>query len=124
MNPTFESRRAAALNLLQATGIRPSNYLPPAIRLLWRAGAHVPPPHFVGFLPTLFVTGATFGMIWGASMWLLFWRRLDMQFPAAAASSGLVGLFFGLAMAIYYAYGRRKYRLPAWASLGPTGSEA
>jgi len=28
------------------------------------------------------------------------------------------GLFFGLSMAVYSAHGRKKYRLPNWASLG------
>lgn len=40
-------------------------------------------------------------------------------FPVALAvvlTAG-VGLFFGLSMAGYYAYGRRKYHLPKWNSI-------
>lgn len=124
MDKSFEFRREAALDLLKSTGIRRSNYLPPAIRLLWRIGVQVPPPHFVGFMSTLLVSGAAFATLWGLLMWLFLWRNQDMRLVAAASASGAAGILFGLLMAMYYAYGRRKHHLPSWSSLGSSGGEA
>ncbi|MFZ6755548.1 DUF6404 family protein, partial [Undibacterium sp. Dicai25W] len=41
-------KRGAALKLLESIGISRSNYAPPLVRLLWRVGIDIPPPHFGG----------------------------------------------------------------------------
>lgn len=112
----FEVRREEALKLLARTGIRKSNYLPPALRLLWALGVKVPPPHFAAFIPTFLVTGAFFGLSWGALMRLFvlgLMPGLSVLYVSISA-----GVLFGLSMAAYYAYGRSKHRLPPWSSLG------
>ena len=115
----FETRRIEALRLLEQTGIRRSNYCPPLLRLLWRLGMEVPPPHFAGFLPTALLTGSFFALAWGGIMWLLFWRSIPMSGSVMLTTAVLGGVFFGLAMAAYYAHGRGKHGLPDWQSLHP-----
>jgi hypothetical protein len=113
----FEARREEALRLLKQSGIWRSNYLPPLVRLLWLAGVKVPPPHFAPFFPTFLLTGVFFGGTMAVMMSLLHGTLIGVSGRAWLAL--FVGsLVFGLYMASYYAYGRSKYRLPPWASLG------
>ena len=117
-------RREAALRLLAETGISRSNYEPPLVRLLWRLGVKIPPPHFAPFAPCSLVAGGSFALAWGVAMWFLVWWP-----QGASASSSLIsalgtGAVFGLGMACYYAYGRRKYKLPHWHSLGSLSAGA
>ncbi len=46
---TFHAQRDQALELLARTGIGRGTYAPPLMRLLWRCGVPVRPPHFMGF---------------------------------------------------------------------------
>jgi hypothetical protein len=117
---TFESRKAEALRLLGATGINAANYLPPAIRLLWRLGVEVPPPHFAPYGKSALVSGACFACGWGGVMYLLRYVVPGLSFSVhgLAIASLAVGVLFGLSMATYYAYGRRRNRLPRWEALG------
>jgi len=113
----FETRKAKALELLRGTGMWESNYLPPAVRLLWSLGVKVPPPHFASFWMSGAVTGFFFGIVWGALMWFTQWEHAGMGLAQAGWSAAAAGLFFGLSMAGYYAWGRRKHALPAWEQL-------
>jgi hypothetical protein len=117
----FESNRTEALRLLKATGIRESNYRPPLLRLMWRLGFQVPPPHFVGFARIAWVMGVFMSVSWGSIMWLVQWRSMNLPLSVAFGCSVIVGALFGLCMATYYAHGRKKHNLPAWHSLGSRG---
>lgn len=118
---SFEHRKTRALELLSSTGMARSHYAPPLIRLLWKAGVQVPPPHFQSFLRAALVMGLWFGTCWGVVMWIFFWSRSDPATPlsplAALVAAGAAGLLFGLAMASFYARDRRKHQLPAWTEL-------
>ena len=117
MNMQYNRQRRSALNILATTRIWRSSYEPPLARLLWRLGANVPPPHFGSFVGTALSYGAFFGAGLGIVMWPYFWSVEGAPWTAVALLAVLAGGLFGLAMASYYAYGRRKYRLPSWASL-------
>ncbi len=112
---TASEKREAALALLAKTGIWPSNYAPPAFHVLWRLGVNVPPPHFIGFFTIVIFTGGLFG----ALMTLFLAPTLDLSFHGALLYAASTGGAFGLAMACYYAYGRRRHDLPRWSELGP-----
>jgi hypothetical protein len=114
---TFESRRANALQLMEATGIRRGNYEPPMLRALWKLGMPVPPPHFLPFWKVMLFAAVWFGGAWGAIMWFTNWSRQGIPLVYAVVIAALAGVAFGLTVALYYAYGRRKHRLPAWTSL-------
>jgi hypothetical protein len=114
---TFESRRIKALALLESTGMWRSNYEPPALRALWKCGVNVPPPHFVPFWKIVLVAAIWFGGAWGAFMWFTVWSSRGMPPGLALSGAAGAGILFGLCMALYYAYGRRKHRLPLWSSL-------
>jgi hypothetical protein len=111
---TFQSRRAQSLDILKSTGMRRSNYEPPFLRALWRMGVEIPPPHFMPFIQIAIFAAALCSIVWGVVIWSLVWPRQGMS--ALAISCG-AGLCVGYFLAIYYAYGRRKYRLPEWRSL-------
>lgn len=109
-------KRRAALELLARTLMKPSNFQPPAIRLLWHLGVNVRPPHFSSFLFNTLFTGGVFALNWGLLMWLISWH--NYRTPAEAASiAAITGLCFGILMAGYYAYGKRKHKLPSWSEL-------
>jgi uncharacterized membrane-anchored protein len=96
-----------------------SNYEPPLLRLLWRLGLNVPPPHFAGFVATALFSGGFFALLWGVIMWFLTWSRSGMSPTGAVTTAVFGGVLFGLMMASYYYWGRRKHRLPEWKDLLP-----
>ena len=103
--------------LLEKSGIRKSNYLPPATALLWRLGVKVPPPHFASFASTASITSLYFGSVWGAIMWLAVWSSQGLSTGSALSVAISAGVVFGASMAAYYAYGRKKHQFPTWESL-------
>jgi hypothetical protein len=119
----FEARRVEALRLLKASGIRPSNYLPPITQWLWRRGYAVRPPHFVPFGTLWLAAGGYFAVAWGLLMGLMWgWVMppvVPLHWLGLAIGALVAGFFFGLFMAAFYAYGRRKHALPAWDDLQP-----
>jgi hypothetical protein len=110
-------QREAALERLAATGIWRSNYEPPLLRMLWRLNIDVRPPHFAPFWANALVTGLFFGTLWSALMWFTLWSRQSVPLPVAAFLGLGAGVLFGLTMAAYYEFGRRKHQLPAWEAL-------
>ena len=113
------AKRHAALELLETTGIWKSNYAPPGVKLLWRLGVACPPPHMASFSGTALVAGLYFAVGWGLCMWLFFWSKRPLPITSALLLSIIVGIFFGLFMASYYAFGRRKHQLPFWNDFHP-----
>lgn len=111
------SKRLAALEILASTGIWRSNYAPPIYRLLWRLGVEAPPPHFAGFWRNVLTGGGFFGLAYGILMWFLRWSSQGLRVGNAVLWAVSTGLAFGLAMATYYAYGRRRHGLPRWSEL-------
>src|SRR5437660_5224471 len=103
-------KREAALKVLAATGIRRSNYAPPLVRLLWRLGLDVPPPHFGNFWGTALFMGSFFGVGWGLIMWLFVWSLQGIPVAFVFSTAIGAGVMFGLSMAGYYAYGQHKYQ--------------
>ena len=116
---TFEEKRAAALGLLQSTGIWRSNYAPPLLRLLWRFGVKLPPPHFVGFAANAVVAGLFFGVGWGFLMWVLLWSRQQVPLGVVVGGAALAGLLFGTCIGGYYRSGARRHKIPLWKEFQP-----
>jgi hypothetical protein len=117
---TFEEKREAALKLLESTDIWRSNYAPPLLRLLWKFGVKVPPPHFVGFAANFVCGGLFFGVAWGLLMWALLWWRQSTPLGMVVGAATLAGLLFGLGMASYYRHGARRNKIPLWKEFQPT----
>lgn len=113
----MNDQRNAALKHLAATGIWRSNYEPPLLRLLWSLNVNVPPPHFAPFWANAIVTGVVFAAGWTTLMWFAIWSRQSMPFTAGAMIGAGAGLLFGVTMAAYYEYGKRKHHLPSWNTL-------
>jgi hypothetical protein len=115
----FQEKLTAALGLLASTGIWRGNYAPPLHRLLWKAGAKTPPPHFLSFAANFLWSGVWFGLVWSLLMWFIVWSREGTSPAAAGASAIFGGVFFGFWMAVYYRYGARKHRIPLWKDFMP-----
>ncbi|UTH76385.1 DUF6404 family protein [Chromobacterium sp. IIBBL 290-4] len=117
-SPAF-SQREQALQILARTGIGKANYAPPLFKLLWRLGLNCPPPHFLPFWQATLLLSGFFGPAWAAWMWLFdhFFSWPQPSGLVRLLSMLFTGSLFGLTMALYYAYGRRKYRLPKWEAL-------
>ena len=113
-------KRQAALELLARTLMKPSSFKPPAVRLLWHMGVNIRPPHFSSFLFNTLFTGGFYAVNWGVLMWLITWRHNRTPAEAAIVAT-LAGLCFGLMMAAYYTYSRRKHKLPSWNELDSKG---
>lgn len=94
-----------------------SNYESPLLRLMWRLGLNVPPPHFAPFWFNAITIGVFFGVAWGVLMWLMSWSPQGLSWPGALIAAAGAGVLFGTAMAAYYAHGKRKYSLPPWHEL-------
>lgn len=114
----FEAQKAAALALLESKGIGRLNYAPPLLRLLWKAGMRVRPPHFAAWWSTATYMGVFFGTGWGALMWVLQWKAQGIPRAGIAVMVLTAGAAFGMAMATYYAHERKKFGLPEWSELG------
>jgi hypothetical protein len=97
-------------------GVGSHTAAPPLFRLLWAIGLEVPPPFFLGFATLTPLMGASFGIVWGACMWLLQWQAWHMPLEWAAVSAAGAGLLFGLGMAGYYRWKAASLRLPPWES--------
>lgn len=112
-------KREAALKLLGETGILESNYAPPGVKLMWRFGIDCPPPHMAGFVGTALVAGLYFALAWGVFVALYLGMQGRLSVPVVLLGASGAGLCFGVAMAAYYAFGRRKHGLPLWNEFRP-----
>jgi len=72
----------------------------------------------MSFFQVAIFMGLWFGFAWGTIMWFFAWKEHGIAGMFAVTVACMAGLLFGFSMATYYAYGRRKYRLPKWESLG------
>ena len=110
-------KRLAALKILESSGISPSNYAPPLVRLLWRMGVDIRPPHFAQFFVNVFLMGVFFATLWGSLMWIALWSRQGFAPLNALISAIVAGALFGLLMSAYYSYSHRKHNLPKWSEI-------
>lgn len=107
----------AAFRLLDEAGILKGNYAPPIARLLWKMGFSIPPPHFMTFVGSAVLSGTTFGTLWGLVMLAFAAATGTVNGAVLLGASAGAGVLFGITMATYYAYGRKRYKLPKWSSL-------
>jgi Family of unknown function (DUF6404) len=110
-------KRTAAVDMLVSKGIWKSNAAPPVFRGLWALGFDTPPPHFSSFWGNALKMGSFFGATWGLGMWFFLWRDQGLAISGVALAVVTSGILFGFAMAFYYDYGKRKYKLPSWDKL-------
>lgn len=113
----FDRKFAAARSELAAADFWPTNAYPPIQTLLSKFGLKTRPPHYAPFIVAFNAAAILFAVIWGGTMWLLIWSNDGMAPIRALNTAILSGAFFGLAMALYYAYGRKKYDLTPWHKL-------
>lgn len=108
-----EKVRAYQAHML-ARQIKPGTSTPLLWRALWKLGARLPPPHFLGFVPLVLICGAFFGIFWGLTMYLLLWRAQAMPLPIVFGAPLLAGLLFGLVMASVFRRQARRLELTCW----------
>jgi len=110
-------RFKAAIPELEATKIRPSNYLPPLTRLYRATALKVRPLHYSDFHMALLGPEVIFTIFWSVLMWDDTWWQGNIPVITMVISSLAVGVCFGFLRAFSYVYGRRKWRLIKWDDL-------
>ncbi len=110
----FDRKFDKAMAELSAAGVWPSNAYPPLQAAIAKLGWKTRPPHYAPFFIAFNVAALFFAGVWGGFMWVFIWSKTGMPSPEATSTAILAGVFFGLAMAFYYAHGRRKYALTPW----------
>lgn len=110
-------KRETALRLLAATGMWRSNYEPPLVRLLWRCGVEVPPPHFMSFRNNAVIFGTAFAIVFSVVRRLIEGPDNSRSLVAGLLELVVLGALFGLLMAGIIERAKRKYRLPTWREL-------
>lgn len=113
----FEEQRRRAIDLLKRKGYPRRAADPPHNVVLRALGVKVRPFPFEPFWRIVAWNGAWFTLFWGFAMWFWRWRDEGMVVAAAVIMSMLTGLFFGVSMACYTVYSKRKHGLPSWESL-------
>ena len=115
----FKATLIRALNELESTGIARKRFQPPLHRILWRLGFEVPPPHYCTFIYNLVFCTFWFSVLWGSLMAIVFWSRNPMPMSAAVLAASMIGLPFGIGMALYYRHGATRHQLSHWSDLRP-----
>ena len=114
----MNEKRLIALKLLASKGLKRSVYEPHHLRLLWYFGFDMPPPHFASFLSNILINGTFFGLLWGILRGVLEWFQGGVFQGIDTEAVVIVGAVYGIGMAAYYAYSRRRNGLPTWHGLG------
>jgi len=114
------SRKIEEYKELMATrGVPGGTSWPPLWRICSALGLEMPPPLFMGPVPLFFLTGTTFGLLFGAGAWVLGNRGIrSMPLSKAGWVALITGAAFGVAMTWYYRSQARKQQLGAWAAFG------
>lgn len=116
----FEEKRHFALQELKNAGIWESNYNPPIVKLIHKLGLQMPFPHYISFIKNTLGMGAIFGIFWGLTMYFFVWGTQNVALMVVVLSSVLGGAVFGIAMASYYRYTFKKYKLTPWDEMKNT----
>ncbi len=105
----------AAVAALRARNIDAATAVPPLWKLCWRFGLMVPPPHFLGFIPLVVLTGLPFGVVMAAvgGVAVLVAGRAPDDFVALLLSGSAA--FFGVSLATYYRWSAWRLGLPSWS---------
>ncbi len=91
---------------------------PPPFQLLWALGLEIPPPLFLGFLPTMLILSTPLLVIWNGLNLLFRWFD-----PLVGGLFGtLVCVFLGALGAAYYRDKAYNHALPSWENYLPMKS--
>lgn len=113
----YARKYSAAMAQLSETTIWPSNYRPPLLRAMRIMKLPVRPPHYAPFWSVCLSYSLWFGPVWGIMMWFAAWRSENFTPLDALGAAAFAGALFGISMAAYYSYGRRRWKLSRWADL-------
>lgn len=114
---TFEQKKERAIAIMESKNIWKSNYAPPLIRGLWKLGLKIPPVPFMPFWQTTLIMGISFGLVYGIFIWFSAWEHRGMAFSVAIFISFTAGILFGLMMAIFNWWFKKRNNLPTWNEL-------
>ncbi len=107
----------AAVAEINNAGVRGWNGVPPSLRLSRKMGFKQRPPYYVPFGKMAVSSAIYFAVTWGVFMHLVQWRAQAVSISGQVLISTLAGLAFGLSMALWYRFVRRKNRLSSWDDL-------
>lgn len=113
----YEQKLDAAVVEMDNVGIWRLNGMPPYFRLFQRLGFKTRPPYYVPFATIVFNYSTYFGLatILYSYVFLRYYGfELDQRLLLQAIGAGV---FFGVIMAIWYLYVRKKHNLSSWDHL-------
>lgn len=111
--------------MMEAKGIAASTASPPLWRLLWSWGVALPPPLYMRIVPLFVLCGSAFGLLFGASAFLLGNRGYrEMSLDEALLVALCTGVFFGLIVAWRTRRLARRHALGDWCEVRAAASTA
>ncbi len=107
----------AALAELDKAGITGARAWPLDARLMRRLGLKRRPPLYQPFWWSVISFGLSFAISWGLVMWVGLWRQNGQSITTSINLAALAGLLFGLGMAVFNQYSRKRHSLSRWDDL-------
>lgn len=101
---------------MDAAGIWPSNYNPPAYKAARKLGFKIKPPHYQSALIQAVFMGCVFGPIYGG-ITTLSGMYQSSGLNTAITTSLIAGALFGIAMALMTQIRQRQKKLSRWDDL-------
>lgn len=114
---TFKQKKERAITIMKSKNMWKSSYAPPLIQGLWKLGLKIPPLPFMPFWQTTLITGVSFGLVFGIFMWFSVWEHKGMTLSLAISTSFMTGILFGVTMAIFNLWLKKRNNLPKWNEL-------
>jgi Family of unknown function (DUF6404) len=111
---TYEEKCNIAIREIETAKLWKSNYNPLLVKVFEMLGFKVIPPYYNSFFNNALITGIDFSLCWGIFMYILAWNTQNMQATVILSVVLFTGIIFALAMASYYTYSFKKYKLTPW----------
>jgi hypothetical protein len=112
MRHNYRERMLRITDELAAQGVGRSTSAPPYYRLAWRLGLRTRPPLYQSFAALALGMGASFAVLTGLLMWLLFRVPEGLSVTRVLGLILAAGAVFGLTMASYFRWKARTLQLP------------
>lgn len=114
---SFEEKLIAAHSELELKGVWSSNFNPPIVRLLRKAGLRVRPPYYQDFFTNLLFTSLLFNLGYGLISWFLTGQYVNKTSQQSVIEAIAGGLIFGVIISVFYLIRRKQLKLTDWNTL-------
>lgn len=113
----YELKFSAAMEELASAGVQKSAHATGALHLAKALGFKPRPPLYASVLSNTISLGAIFAIVWGLLMYVFAWGASNVPIYVALGAAIIAGLLFGLLMAFFFRFVRRRKKLTCWDDL-------